>query len=311
MANDVIVVCGPTASGKTALAVELAKRFDAEIVSADSMQIYKEMNIGTAKPVEKEKRGIPHHMIDIVSVTEDYNVSRYVEDATECIDKIRASGKRVILAGGTGLYIDSLINNVNFFEIENDYEYREQLFSVAKDKGVLAVHKMLESVDKPSADRLHPNDLKRVIRALEVYKVCGRTMTEVQLESVRKRKYNPTFIGLDFSERAVLYNRIEMRVLEMIKNGLLNEARSLLDFDLSPTARAAIGYQEMFDFLNNKITFESAVGKICKRTRNYAKRQLTWFRKNKEINWLFPDMCSGGLTELSDKASEIINFRED
>ncbi len=311
MANDVIVVCGPTASGKTALAVELAKRFDAEIVSADSMQIYKEMNIGTAKPVEKEKRGIPHHMIDIVSVTEDYNVSRYVEDATECIDKIRASGKRVILAGGTGLYIDSLINNVNFFEIENDYEYREQLFSVAKDKGVLAVHKMLESVDKPSADRLHPNDLKRVIRALEVYKVCGRTMTEVQLESVRKRKYNPTFIGLDFSERAVLYNRIEMRVLEMIKNGLLNEARSLLDFDLSSTARAAIGYQEMFDFLNNKITFESAVGKICKRTRNYAKRQLTWFRKNKEINWLFPDMCSGGLTELSDKASEIINFRED
>ena len=243
MANDVIVVCGPTASGKTALAVELAKRFDAEIVSADSMQIYKEMNIGTAKPVEKEKRGIPHHMIDIVSVTEDYNVSRYVEDATECIDKIRASGKRVILAGGTGLYIDSLINNVNFFEIENDYEYREQLFSVAKDKGVLAVHKMLESVDKPSADRLHPNDLKRVIRALEVYKVCGRTMTEVQLESVRKRKYNPTFIGLDFSERAVLYNRIEMRVLEMIKNGLLNEARSLLDFDLSSTARAAIGYQ--------------------------------------------------------------------
>ncbi len=311
MANDVIVVCGPTASGKTALAVELAKRFDAEIVSADSMQIYKEMNIGTAKPVEKEKRGIPHHMIDIVSVTEEYNVSRYVEDAAECIDKIRASGKRVILAGGTGLYIDSLINNVNFFEIENDYEYREQLFSVAKYKGVLAVHKMLESVDKPSADRLHPNDLKRVIRALEVYKVCGRTMTEVQLESVRKRKYNPTFIGLDFSERAVLYNRIEMRVLEMIKNGLLNEARSLLDFDLSSTARAAIGYQEMFDFLNNKITFESAVGKICKRTRNYAKRQLTWFRKNKEINWLFPDMCSGGLTELSDKASEIINFRED
>ena len=311
MANDVIVVCGPTASGKTALAVELAKRFDAEIVSADSMQIYKEMNIGTAKPVEKEKRGIPHHMIDIVSVTEEYNVSRYVEDAAECIDKIRASGKRVILAGGTGLYIDSLINNVNFFEIENDYEYREQLFSVAKYKGVLAVHKMLESVDKPSADRLHPNDLKRVIRALEVYKVCGRTMTEVQLESVRKRKYNPTFIGLDFSERAVLYNRIEMRVLEMIKNGLLNEARSLLKFDLSSTARAAIGYREMFDFLNNKLTFESAVGKICKRTRNYAKRQLTWFRKNKEINWLFPDMCSGGLTELSDKASEIINFRED
>ena len=311
MSNDIIVVCGPTASGKTALAVELAKRFDAEIVSADSMQIYKEMNIGTAKPVEKEKRGIPHHMIDIVSVTEEYNVSRYVEDATECIDKIKASGKRVILAGGTGLYIDSLINNVNFFEIENDYEYREQLFTVAKDKGVSAVHKMLESVDKPSADRLHPNDLKRVIRALEVHKVCGRTMTEIQLESVRKRKYNPVFIGLDFSERAVLYNRIERRVSEMIKNGLLNEARSLLKFDLSSTARAAIGYREMFDFLNNKLTFENAVGEICKKTRNYAKRQLTWFRKNKEIHWLFPDMCSSGLTELSYKAAEIINFRED
>lgn len=141
--------------------------------------------------------------------------------------------------------------------------------------------------------------------------MCGRTMTEIQLESVRKRKYNPVFIGLDFSERAVLYNRIERRVSEMIKNGLLNEARSLLKFDLSSTARAAIGYREMFDFLSNKLTFENAVGEICKKTRNYAKRQLTWFRKNKEIHWLFPDMCSGGLTELSDRAAEIINFRED
>ncbi|MBP3480271.1 MAG: tRNA (adenosine(37)-N6)-dimethylallyltransferase MiaA [Clostridia bacterium] len=311
MADDIIVVCGPTASGKTALAVELAKRFDAEIVSADSMQIYKEMNIGTAKPSEEEKCGIPHHMIDIVSVTEEYNVSRYVDDAEACIDKIKAAGKRVILAGGTGLYIDSLINNVNFFDIANDYEYRERLCAVAGDKGVLAVHKMLESVDKPSADRLHPNDLKRVIRALEVYKVCGRTMTEIQMQSVRERKYNPVFIGLDYSERAVLYSRIEKRVFEMIKDGLLDEARLLSELDLSSTARAAIGYREMFDFLNNKLTFESAVEEICKKTRNYAKRQLTWFRKNKEINWLFPDLCSDNASELVDMAAEIVNFRED
>lgn len=311
MADDIIVVCGPTASGKTALAVELAKRFDAEIVSADSMQIYKEMNIGTAKPSEEEKCGIPHHMIDIVSVTEEYNVSRYVDDAEACIDKIKAAGKRVILAGGTGLYIDSLINNVNFFDIANDYEYRERLCAVAGDKGVLAVHKMLESVDKPSADRLHPNDLKRVIRALEVYKVCGRTMTEIQMQSVRERKYNPVFIGLDYSERAVLYSRIEKRVFEMIKDGLLDEARFLSELDLSSTARAAIGYREMFDFLNNELTFESAVEEICKKTRNYAKRQLTWFRKNKEINWLFPDLCSDNTSELVDMAAEIVNFRED
>lgn len=311
MADDIIVVCGPTASGKTALAVELAKRFDAEIVSADSMQIYKEMNIGTAKPSEEEKCGIPHHMIDIVSVTEEYNVSRYVDDAEACIEKIKAAGKRVILAGGTGLYIDSLINNVNFFDIANDYEYRERLCAVAGDKGVLAVHKMLESVDKPSADRLHPNDLKRVIRALEVYKVCGRTMTEIQMQSVRERKYNPVFIGLDYSERAVLYSRIEKRVFEMIKDGLLDEARLLSELDLSSTARAAIGYREMFDFLNNKLTFESAVEEICKKTRNYAKRQLTWFRKNKEINWLFPDLCSDNTSELVDMAAEIVNFRED
>ncbi len=311
MADDIIVVCGPTASGKTALAVELAKRFDAEIVSADSMQIYKEMNIGTAKPSEEEKCGIPHHIIDIVSVTEEYNVSRYVDDAEACIDKIKAAGKRVILAGGTGLYIDSLINNVNFFDIANDYEYRERLCAVAGDKGVLAVHKMLESVDKPSADRLHPNDLKRVIRALEVYKVCGRTMTEIQMQSVRERKYNPVFIGLDYSERAVLYSRIEKRVFEMIKDGLLDEARLLSELDLSSTARAAIGYREMFDFLNNELTFESAVEEICKKTRNYAKRQLTWFRKNKEINWLFPDLCSDNTSELADMAAEIVNFRED
>lgn len=271
------------------------------------MQIYKEMNIGTAKPSEEEKCGIPHHMIDIVSVTEEYNVSRYVDDAEACIDKIKAAGKRVILAGGTGLYIDSLINNVNFFDIANDYEYRERLCAVAGDKGVLAVHKMLESVDKPSADRLHPNDLKRVIRALEVYKVCGRTMTEIQMQSVRERKYNPVFIGLDYSERAVLYSRIEKRVFEMIKDGLLDEARLLSELDLSSTARAAIGYREMFDFLNNKLTFESAVEEICKKTRNYAKRQLTWFRKNKEINWLFPDLCSDNASELVDMAAEIVN----
>lgn len=305
---DIIVVCGPTASGKTALAVELAKRIDAEVVSADSMQIYKEMNVGTAKPDMEERGGIRHHMLDVVSVTEDYNVSRYVSEATRCIENIRNRGKKVILAGGTGLYIDSLINNIDFFEIENDYEYRAKLLKCAEENGNMFVHDMLRTVDPDTACRLHPNDLKRVIRALEVYKVTGKTMSHIQRESVRERRYNTLFAGIDYDDRSVLYERIERRVGIMIRSGLPIEARKLMNYNLSATARVAIGYCEMFEYFEHKISLDEAVLKICKRTRNYAKRQLTWFRKNKEINWLYPDLCNCSAGELADSVCEKLNL---
>lgn len=306
----IIVVCGPTASGKTALAIEIAKRCDGEIVSADSMQIYKEMNIGTAKPDHSEMQGIPHHMLDVASVTEQYNVSRYVDEANQAIEGIFAKNKNVIIAGGTGLYIDSLINNINFFEIDNDYAYRNDLVELASEKGNIFVHGLLRKVDEPTADRLHPNDLKRVIRALEVYKVIGKTMSQIQLDSKRRRKFDPVFIGLDYKDRSVLYDRIEKRVQKMIDNGLENEARALIGLELSNTAAAAIGYKEMFEYIRGETTLETAVGTICKKTRNYAKRQLTWFRKNSEINWFDPPSYCYDINKITDDVLNVIALKE-
>lgn len=305
MGGEVIVICGPTASGKTALAVELAKCIGAEIVSADSMQIYKEMNIGTAKPNMAERGGIAHHMLDVVSVTEEYNTPKYVEAATECIEDIISRKKRVILAGGTGLYIDSLINNVNFFEIENDYEYRNSLCRLAAENGNLHVHEILREIDPKSAERIHPNDLKRTVRALEVYKVTGKTMTQVQLESVRERRYTPRFIGLDYQSRENLYDRINRRAEGMMRDGLADEARPLLRLTLSSTAKAAIGYHEAFEYIDGKMTYDGAVASIAQKTRNYAKRQLTWFRKNREINWLYPDLLGYDIGRMTEAALKL------
>ncbi len=311
MARDkIVVVCGPTASGKTSLAIEIAKRCNAEIVSADSMQIYKEMNIGTAKPDLKEQQGIPHYMLNVASVSEQYNVSRYVKEANECIEKILAKGKNVIVVGGTGLYIDSLINNINFFEIENDFDYRKYLGQLAEKNGNGFVHDMLSTVDKSAADRLHPNDLKRVIRALEIYKVTGKTISQIQSDSIRQRRYEPVFIGLDYEDRSVLYSRIEKRVEQMIQDGLEQEARGLLNLKLSETASAAIGYKEMFEYIRQETTLEQAVCSICQRTRNYAKRQLTWFRKNSEINWFYPPKYQYNVQKITDDVCSIVDLKE-
>ncbi len=287
--NNIIVICGPTASGKTSASIEIAKKFDAEIVSADSMQIYKEMNIGTAKPDASERCGIPHHMMDVISVTEDYNVSRYVKDASECIDNILSRGKNVVLVGGTGLYIDNLVNNTNFFEFENDEPYRKELIELSYEKGGQVLLDILAEIDPESAQRLHPNDIKRIIRALEVYRVTGKTLTQLHIESKRTRKYNPIFIALNYIDREVLYNRINKRVEIMMENGFENEAKLLSNLKLSSTARAAIGYSDLFDYFNGIQTLDQAVENIKKKSRNYAKRQLTWFRKNDEINWVYPD----------------------
>ncbi len=287
--NKIIVICGPTASGKTSLSIKLAKQFDAEIVSADSMQIYKEMNIGTAKPNLSERDGIVHHMMDIVSVSEDYNVSRYVKESSMCIDNLLSMGKNVVLVGGTGLYIDSLINNTNFFEFDNDEKYRKELSIIAQEKGGQALLDMLAPIDLESSKRLHPNDIKRIIRALEVYKVTGKTLTQLHVESKQCRKYEPIFIGINYRDRNLLYDRINRRVDVMIDNGFVEEARGLFNLNLSSTARAAIGYSDIFDYINGLQTFEEAVESIKKKTRNYAKRQITWFGRNNEMHWVYPD----------------------
>lgn len=287
--NKVIVVCGPTASGKTSLSISLAKKFDAEIVSADSMQIYKEMNIGTAKPDEAEKDGILHHMMDVVSVCDDYNVSLYKQNATRCIDAILSRGKNAIIAGGTGLYIDSLINNVDFFEFENDFEYRKKLTDIATEQGGEVLVDMLMTIDPQSALRLHKNDIKRLVRALEVYKVTGKTLTELHALSKQKRKYDPVFVGLKYTDRQILYDRINRRVDLMMDNGFLDEAKFLISLPLSSTASAAIGYSDLFLYINGEISLDSALENIKQKSRNYAKRQLSWFNRNEEIEWFFPD----------------------
>ncbi len=287
--SKVIVICGPTASGKTSLSIKVAKEFDASIVSADSMQIYKEMNIGTAKPDAFERDGIQHYMMDIISVSQEYNVSNYVSDASKCIDDILSAGKNVVIAGGTGLYIDSLINNVNFFEFDNDIDYRLELENLASNYGGQYILDKLYKVDKASAERLHPNDIKRIIRALEVFKVTGKTLTELHKLSKQDRKYQPIFVGLNYTDRQKLYDRINLRVDVMFENGLIDEAKDLLKLNLSSTARAAIGYSDVFDYLSNMISFDDAVENIKKKTRNYAKRQITWFKKNNEISWFYPD----------------------
>ncbi len=306
MSDNVIVICGPTASGKTALSVEIAKKIGAEIVSADSMQIYKEMNIGTAKPDFNERRGVTHYMMDVISVTENYNVSRYVTEAGLCIDELLSKGKRVIITGGTGLYIDSLINNTNFFEIENDYEYRENLINISKNDQNAYIWNELCTIDPVTANKLHINDTKRIIRALEVFHVTGKRISDIQTESIRQRKYTPVFIGLNYRIRDILYERIEKRVDFMIESGLLDECLDLLSYDLSDTARAAIGYSDIFDCINGKLSLEDAVVLIKKKTRNYAKRQLTWFRKNDEIKWFYADDYSS-FEELTDSVYSYIS----
>jgi len=286
---DVIVICGPTASGKTSLSIEMAKRINAEIVSADSMQIYKEMKIGTAKPDKYEMDDIPHHLFDIVSVTKDFNVAKYVEYASQAINEIHLRKKNVIIVGGTGLYIDSLVNNIDFFDIETDLKYREQLTELAKAKGGEYLKLQLSEVDPETASKLHKNDIKRIVRALEVFHSTGLPISKFQKLSKRNRKYNVTYIGLNYDNRETLYNRINTRVDRMIDGGLIDECKSLLGLNLSDTAKAAIGYSDIFAYLNGEISLDDAIFYIKQKSRRYAKRQLTWFRRNQEIKWFYSD----------------------
>ena len=286
--DRIICVVGPTASGKTKLAVHLAKAYDGEVVSCDSMQIYKHMDIGTAKPTPEEMEGVRHHLIDIIEPGEDFSVGKYVQLADACVQDILSRGRTVIIAGGTGLYVDSLISGRTFAPVPQTGK-REALEARMREAGGEAMLETLRAVDPEAAQRLHPADEKRIIRALEVYEETGKTITQHNLETQAiPPRYRPVWLGLDYADRAVLYRRIDLRVDLMLQAGLLDEIRALLALGVSPAATAmqAIGYKEFFGALDGSCTLEEAA-ELCKqRSRNYAKRQLTWFRRNPEIRWL-------------------------
>lgn len=287
MKPKVIVICGPTASGKTALSIELAKRIDGEIVSADSMQIYKDMDIGSAKPTVEEMQGIKHYMLDFVSPEERYNVADYKEEAVQAIEEILKKGKVPIVVGGTGLYVDSLIYGIEYPKMEFDEEYREELEKRAELEGLSKLYEEAEQIDPEAMKIISTNDRKRIIRVLEIYKATGKTKTEQEIES-RKNEipydYKVFAINMD---RKLLYDRINRRVDIMIEQGLIEEVKNIINkYSNYPTAMQALGYKEIKEYLDGLITKEEAIEKVKQETRRYAKRQLTWFRKNKDTIWL-------------------------
>lgn len=285
-----IAVVGATASGKTAMAVELAKIFDAEVVSADSMQIYKGMDIASAKPTKEEMCGIPHHLIDFLDMGEKYSVARYIKDATEVIKDIRSRGKNVIVCGGTGLYIDSLIDNIVFEEQDDNSEIRTSLNERRSKEGIQALYNELNEIDPETAETLHINNEGRIIRALEIYYLTGEKPSVIRRRSREQESpYEPVFIGMDYSERDILYDRINRRVDLMIDKGLVNEARQYFELSSGSTSSQAIGHKELVPYLKGEISLECAADNLKKATRHYAKRQMTWFRKNKRINTLYID----------------------
>lgn len=284
----IAVVVGPTASGKTALSVELALRFGGEVVSADSMQIYRKLNIGTAKPTKEEMRGVPHHMLDVADPGESYSVSRYEQEASACVEDILSRGKLPIVCGGTGLYIDALIRGGGFLESGVDTGLRAALEQEWDELGGEAMLAKLKSFDPASAERLHLNDKKRIIRAVEVYLQTGITITEHNARTAAlPPRYDAVMIGLRTEPRQILYDRIDRRVTKMLETGLEEEARALLESgDLAGTAAQAIGYKEMLAYFRGEATLEEAADLIRQKSRNYAKRQLTWFQRDARVNWI-------------------------
>ena len=286
--DNIICIAGPTASGKTALAVELAKCVNGEVVSCDSMQVYKRMDIGTAKPTAEEMQGIPHHMLDVAEPTEDFSVSRYCEMATPIVDDILSRGKTAIIAGGTGLYMDALIR-VNSFAPYPSTGMREKLEAQADAEGMEAMLKLLASIDPDSAQRLHLADRKRIIRALEVYYETGETITAHNLKTQQiPPRYDALWFGLEDENRQDLYDRIDSRVEKMLAAGLIEEIQALLDSGIpeKSTAMQAIGYKEFIDALQGRCTMAESTAQVQQASRHYAKRQLTWFRRNPAIHWL-------------------------
>ena len=287
MKPTVIVIGGPTASGKSGLAIKLAKKINGEIISPDSMQIYKDMNIGTAKVTEEEMKGITHYMLDIVSPEERYSVSTYKKEAEKAIEEILEKGKIPIIVGGTGLYIESLIYGIEFQDEKIDEQYRKQLDTIAEIEGLEKLYCEATKIDPQAMEKISKNDKKRIIRVLEIYHKTGKTKTEQEIESRKTEiKYNYKSFAITM-DRNKLYQRIEKRVDQMIENGLIQEVENIRKkYNKFPTAMQGLGYKEVIEYLENKTTKEEMVEKLKKETRHYAKRQLTWFRKYKEIIWL-------------------------
>lgn len=286
----VVAVVGPTASGKTNLSIEICKKLNGEVVSADSIQIYRQMNIGSAKPSISEQCGIAHHLIDICDISDEFSVAEYVLLARDCINKIHANGKLPVVCGGTGLYIDSLINNINFSSSDSDEDLRQELLLKAQKEGNDSLIQELKEFDPEFAQNIHPNNLKRIIRAIEIYRLTGITMTEhIKKSKEIESPYNACFIGLTFRNRDILYDRINARVDLMFKQGIEEEALGILKSGYSKTSMNAIGYKEFIPFLEGDMTIDEVKDNIKLQTRRYAKRQLTWFRRNKNINWIYVD----------------------
>ena len=305
--NNLICIAGPTASGKTALSIALAKELGGEIVSCDSMQVYKGMNIGTAKPTTEEMDGIPHHMLSVAEPWEDFSVGKYCQMATPIVDDILSRGQTAIIAGGTGLYMDALIKGNDFAPVPSTGR-REELEQLASEKGIEAVIEQLRAVDPESADRLHPSDQKRIIRAMEVYLETGETITEHNRKTqLIPPRYNPVWFGLEDADRANLYARIDKRVEIMLEQGLIAEIQGLLDAGIPEkcTAMQAIGYKEFVDALQGRCSMQTATALVQQSSRKYAKRQLTWFRRNPAIHWLVREE-NDGTAQILAKARQVL-----
>ena len=288
MKPNVIVIAGPTASGKTKLSIELAKHINGEIISSDSMQIYKWMDIGTAKVTKEEADGIKHYLIDIVEPNERYTVSNFKKDAENAIEEILSKGKTPIVVGGTGLYIDSLIYGIEYQDMDFDEEYRKILMEQAEtEEGLNQLYNEALKIDKQAMEKISPNDTKRIVRVLEIYHSTGKTKTELEIESRKngvKYNYHVFVVNMD---REKLYERINLRVDMMVDAGLIEEVKDICKrYNSFPTAMQGLGYKEVVEYLENKTSKEEMIDKIKKESRHYAKRQLTWFRKDKDFIWL-------------------------
>ena len=302
-----VAVVGPTASGKTQLGIDICKQLGGEVISCDSMQIYKGMDIATAKPTAEEMQGVRHHLIDFAPADRLFSVAAYCDMARDTIKSIHSAGRLPVLVGGTGLYYSSLVDNIEFIDEKTDFEYREHLKSRAEREGSGALLDELAAFDPQAASALHINNTGRIIRALEIYHTTGKTKTEQErLSRLSPSPYRLTAIGLDAHNRAVLYDRIDARVDNMLSHGLLNEAESFYSGNPSGTAVQAIGYKELKPYLDGKEPLDECVKRLKAQTRHYAKRQLTWFRRDERIHFLYiDDYDSAG--ELASKALEIVS----
>ncbi len=287
-----IAIVGPTASGKTSLAIEIAKRINGEIVSADSMQIYKGIPIAAAVPTMAERQGIEHHLMEFVGGGEQYTVADYVNKANSVIAEIYSCGKQPILVGGTGLYVNSVIDGTEFIAADTDLSLRQKIEEEFEEKGGEQMLSELRCIDAAAAQRLHPNDKKRIVRAFEIYRLTGLTLSEQNEQShISGSRYNSLLIGINFKNRETLYNRIEKRIDIMLENGLIEEARAAYTTNNNLGAAQAIGHKELFGYFAGEQTLSEAIDRLKAETRHYAKRQLTWFRRREDIKWIYADEC--------------------